>query len=154
MRGQTAVEYILFVGAAVLIALLAVVFISPQFTQSGGKLSNSISVLKNYSIASNGSTASAQTTATIQANQPFSTVSGFVKDDSGNPIEGAAVKLFLATQQLDSSITGYSGFYSIKATSNGNYVLNASKNGFATQQASLTVSIGNDYSQDFALSRN
>ncbi len=153
MRGQRAIEYMLFVGAAILIALLVVFVVSGRITQANAQVNSSALVLKNYSTSPNGSSASPAVTATIQASQPTSTVSGFARDSSSQPINGVVIKVIQGADSIGSAYSDYSGFYSFKLTAGGNYVLNASKNGFATAQAPLTASIGNDYAQDFELSR-
>lgn len=153
MRGQRAVEYMLFVGAALLIALLVVFVVSGRVSQAQASVNDSSMVLRNYSSSPNGSAVSPVVTASFQANLQTSTVSGFVRDSSFNPIGGAAIKVISATDSIGSAYSDYNGFYSFQLSASGNYFLNASKNGFATAQAPLAASIGSDYQQDFALSR-
>ena len=73
------------------------------------------------------------------------TVSGTVKDDSGEPVEGVLVQIGDVSATTDSS-----GDYSLEV-SNGTYYVEASKEGYSQGIKSITVAEATEYEADFSL---
>ncbi len=69
------------------------------------------------------------------------TISGVVKDDSGNPVEGAQVQLFLtgALVKTTTSLAGGAYTFHVEPVAGGVYDLNASKLNYTSPAANVSV---------------
>ncbi|MGW8180791.1 MAG: carboxypeptidase regulatory-like domain-containing protein [bacterium] len=73
------------------------------------------------------------------------TISGTVKDDSGNPVQGVLIQV-----GSDSTTTGADGGYSLVVDA-GDYYVEASKNGYSKGIKSVSVTEDTTYNTDFSI---
>ena len=114
---------------------------------------DSLDAVGDYAYTATGLTSGVSQSGTFT--DGGATVSGYVKDVSGNPISGATVKCISGCNQQDSTTTNTSGYYSLTFQFSGNsntVTLEASKPGYSSANVQLSVANGKTYTQDFTLS--
>ena len=80
------------------------------------------------------------------------TIAGVVKDTTGALVTDAQVRVTnVATNAKRTTVTGNAGQYSVPALPPGNYLVNVSKSGFKTYQATIEVTVGGHSTLDAEL---
>ncbi len=85
-----------------------------------------------------------------QSSSTTGSVSGIVRDGSGAPISGATVTL-TSSQVTRTMVTGADGTFRLGLLNPGTWTVKASKDGFQTQSASVTVSVNDNRAMAFTL---
>ena len=90
---------------------------------------------------------------TVAFSQESATLSGMVKDSTGSSIPNAAVALTNnRTAEIKKAVTGPTGGYSLTNLAAGDYTIQISAQGFATQQKPIPLAVGQEASLDLSLS--
>ena len=90
---------------------------------------------------------------TVAFSQESATLSGMVKDSTGSSIPNAAVALTNnRTAEIKKAVTGPTGGYSFTNLAAGDYTIQISAQGFATQQKPIPLAVGQEASLDLSLS--
>ena len=89
---------------------------------------------------------------TIAFSQESASLSGTVKDSTGSSIPNAAVALTNnKTAKIKKTATGLTGSYSFTNLAAGDYTIQISAPGFATQQKPIPLAVGQEASLDLSL---
>ncbi|MDI6917379.1 MAG: carboxypeptidase regulatory-like domain-containing protein [Thermoplasmatales archaeon] len=88
-----------------------------------------------------GNTTELNFTLTVSAEQQRGSISGTVKDKNGNPVSGATVKAYNASDMVaGTAYTNSTGGYTLSNLLPGTYTIKVSKTGF--QEYSMSVTLG------------